>query len=157
MKGIYPGSFDPITNGHIDIIRRASKLCDTLVILVIDNRGKNITYSLEDRIEMIKLVTKDVPGVVIDTYSGLTSDYIANNNIDVIIRGVRNTIDYEYEASLASIYKSQVSDVETIMLASDSKYSYLSSTVVRQHAMLHGNLSEFVPEIIVPIIKSIYK
>lgn len=156
MIGIYPGSFNPITNGHIDIIKRASKICDQLIVLVIDNREKNIAYSIDDRIKMIELVTKDIKGVVIDTYAGLTTDYIANNNIDVIIRGVRNSTDYEYEASLASIYKTQVENIDTILLASNPKYSYLSSTVVRQHAMLSGDLSEFVPEIIVPIIQSIY-
>lgn len=156
MRAVYPGCFDPITNGHIDIIKRASKICDELVILVMDNKDKNATYSVEDRIKMIKLVTEEVPNIKVASFSGLTTDYIANNNIDVIIRGVRNTIDYEYEASLAGVYSTQVKDVETILLPSNPKYAYLSSTVVRQHAMLSGDLSEFVPDIIVPIIKSIY-
>lgn len=156
MKGMYPGCFDPITNGHIDIIRRAAKLCDELVVLVIDNKSKNISYSLEDRVKMTKLVTEDISNIKVDTFCGLTTDYIASNNIDVIIRGVRNTIDYEYEASLAGIYKTQVKDVESIFLPANPKYSYLSSTVVRQHAELNGDLSEFVPQNIVPIIKSIY-
>ena len=153
MKYMYPGCFDPITNGHIDIIRRASKLADKLVVLVMDNRDKKAAYSLDDR---VKLATNDINNVVVDVYEGLTTDYIAANNIDVIIRGVRNTIDYEYEAGLASIFKTQGVEIESVFLPSNPKYTYLSSTVVRQHAMLGGDLSEFVPAELIPIIESNY-
>ena len=156
MRYIYPGCFDPITNGHIDIIRRASKLTDELVVLVMNNREKKSAYSLDDRVKMVKLVTKDMSNVIVDVYDGLTTDYIAANNIDAIIRGVRNTIDYEYEAGLASIFKTQGVDIESLFLPSNPKYTYLSSTVVRQHAMLGGDLSEFVPKELIPIIESNY-
>ena len=156
MRYIYPGCFDPITNGHIDIIRRASKLTDELVVLVMNNREKKSAYSLDDRVKMVKLVTKDMSNVIVDVYDGLTTDYIAANNIDAIIRGVRNTIDYEYEAGLASIFKTQGVDIESLFLPSNPRYTYLSSTVVRQHAMLGGDLSEFVPKELIPIIESNY-
>ena len=156
MKYMYPGCFDPITNGHIDIIRRASKLADELVVLVMDNRDKKAAFSLDDRVKMVKLATKDINNVAVDVYEGLTTDYIAANDIDVIIRGVRNTIDYEYEAGLASIFKTQGVEIESVFLPSNPKYTYLSSTVVRQHAMLGGDLSEFVPAELIPIIESNY-
>ncbi len=156
MIGIYPGCFDPITNGHIDIIRRGSKLCDKLIILISDNKDKKITYSLDKRIKMAEISSKDLENVTVDTFSGLTTDYIKDNNVDVVIRGVRNLVDFEYESSLCSIYKTQIPDIETILLYTAPEYLYLSSTVVRQHATLGGDLSKFVPKEIEPIIKEVY-
>ncbi|MCR4612321.1 MAG: pantetheine-phosphate adenylyltransferase [Lachnospiraceae bacterium] len=156
MKAMYPGCFDPITNGHLDIIKRGAKLFDEVVVLVIDNRSKSITYTLEDRVKMVEIATKDIPGVKIDTYNGLTTDYIKSNDVDVIIRGVRNLVDYEYESSLLEIYKTQGVNVESVLLCTRSEFAYLSSTVVRQHAQLGGDLSKFVPKEIEPIIKDVY-
>ena len=157
MKAMYPGCFDPITNGHIDIIKRAAKLFDELVVLIIDNHSKSITYSLEDRIRMAKIVSKDIPNVSVDSYNGLTTDYIKDNDIEVVVRGVRNLVDYEYESSLLEIFKTQGVDIESVLLCTRAEYAYLSSTVVRQHAKLGGDLSVFVPKEIEPIIKSVYE
>ena len=156
MRAMYPGSFDPITNGHIDIIRRGAKLFGELTVLIIDNRDKNMTYTLDERIKMVEITTSDIPGIKVDTYNGLTTDYIKENSIDVIIRGVRNLMDYEYESSLLEIYKTQGVNIESILLCTKPKYEYLSSTVVRQHAMLGGDLSKFVPKEIEPIIRKVY-
>ncbi len=156
MKAMYPGCFDPVTNGHIDIIKRSAKLFDEVVVLIVDNHAKAITYSLEDRRRMIEIVTKDIPNVTIDTYDGLTTDYVKRENVDVIVRGVRNLVDFEYESSLLDIFKTQGVDVESVLLCTRAEYSYLSSTVVRQHAKLGGDLSKLVPKEIEPIIKKVY-
>ena len=156
MKAIYPGCFDPITNGHIDIIKRGAKLFDELIVLVNDNRDKAVTSSIADRRKMVEIVTKDIGNVTVDTYTGLTTDYIKEVKADVIIRGVRNLVDYEYESSLLEIYKTQGLNVESVLLCTRLEYSYLSSTVVRQHAQLGGDLSKFVPKEIESIVKEVY-
>ena len=121
-----------------------------------DNKNKTATYSLDDRIKMIEIVTKGTDSVSVDSYNGLTTDYISDNNIDVVVRGVRNSTDFTYEASLSDIYKTQKCDIETVLLVTKSEYSYLSSTVVRQHAELNGDITKFVPKEIEPIIKEVY-
>lgn len=156
MRAIYPGCFDPITYGHLDIINRASNLFDELIVLIIDNKDKNITYSLDKRYEMVKLTTAGISNVSIDTYDKLLTSYIKDNNISVIVRGVRNATDFEYESSLLEIYKTQQSNIESVLLSAKPKYAYLSSTVVRQHAYLNGDLSHFVPNEIESIIREVY-
>ncbi len=156
-RAIYPGSFDPVTFGHIDIIRRASKIFDEIVVGILYNPEKSPLFSVEERVKMLEEVTYDLPNVKIDSFSGLLVDYTKKNNIQVSVRGIRGVSDLEYEMQTAQ-YNSQLSneELETVFLATSPEYSYISSSGVRQVAGFHGNLSPYVPESIAKLIKEKY-
>ncbi len=154
-KAVYPGSFDPITYGHIDVIKRSSKIFDEVIVVVLSNCEKKSVFSIDEKIEMIKLSLQDVENVKVISYEGLTTDIVKAENASTIIRGIRNTTDFEYEYMLSQIYKTQA-NVETIFIPTSKEYIYLSSTVVRDYAAYHGDLSKFVPEEIIPIIEGKY-
>ena len=153
QKAIYTGSFDPLTNGHMDIITRASKLYDKLVIGVIFNPSKKSMFTLEEREEMIRKVTKDLPNVEVDHFSGLLADYVNENKFDVVVRGLRATTDFEYEIQMSQTNHKLEPEVETMFLTTNLKYSYLSSTIVREVAAFGGDISQFVPETVAKSIK----
>lgn len=151
---IYPGSFDPITNGHLDIIRRAAKIYDRVVVGVLDNHNKRPLFTLEERAEMIRDATANIRNVEADVFSGLLVDFAKIKNASVIVKGLRTVSDFEYEFQMALLNKSLNSDVETVFLMTDSKYSYISSSMVKELAKLHGNFDDFVPIQLVNKIKN---
>ncbi len=144
---IYPGSFDPVTNGHIDIIKRASGLFDKIIVSVLNNSAKSPLFSVEERVKMLEEVTKDIPNVEIDSFSGLLIDYAKAKNVKVAIRGLRAVTDFDYELHLAQT-NSLISggELETVFLTTDLAYSFLCSSTVREIASFHGDVSKCVPE-----------
>lgn len=145
--GIYPGSFDPVTKGHMDIIERASKVVDKLVVAVLTNPNKNLgLFSVEERMDMLRQSTSYLDNIVIDSFSGLLVDYAKAQNASVIIRGLRAVTDFEYEMQMAQINKSLLPEVETLFLVTNAEYSFLSSSSVRELAMFKGKFHSLVPE-----------
>lgn len=145
---VYPGSFDPITNGHLDIIRRASRLYDKVIVGVLNNASKNPVFSADERKEMIDSVTGDIKNVSCDVFSGLLVDFAKQNNASVIIKGLRTVTDFEYEFQMALLNKALDPEYETVFMMTDSKYSYISSSMVKEVAKYHGELDGFVPALI---------
>lgn len=145
---VYPGSFDPITNGHLDIIKRASKLYDRVIVGVLNNANKNPIFSAEERKEMIDMVTKDIDNVSCDVFSGLLVDFAKQANASVIIKGLRTVADFEYEFQMALLNKALNPEYETVFMMTDSKFSYISSSMVKEVAKYHGQLEGFVPQIL---------
>ena len=148
-RAVYPGSFDPITLGHIDIIRRSAKIVDELVVGVLRNSAKNSLFSLEERVSMIEEMTRDLPNVKVACFDGLLVDYMKDIDASIIIRGLRAVTDFEYELQIAQSNHVQNEKIETIFLITDLKYSYLSSTIVKEFASYGGDISKFVPEQII--------
>ena len=145
-KAIYPGSFDPITFGHIDIIERASKIVDELVVGVLCNSAKNPLFSLDERVSMIEEMTKHLPNVTVQAFDGLLVDYMNKTGATLIVRGLRAVTDFEYELQIAQTNHVQNENIETIFLTTNLNYSYLSSTIVKEFASYGGDISKFVPE-----------
>ena len=152
-RAVYPGSFDPITFGHIDIIERSAKMVDELVIAVLRNSAKNSLFSLEERVNMIKEVTKDLQNVRVETFDGLLVDYMRQIDATIIIRGLRAVTDFEYELQIAQMNHVLKDDAETIFLMTNLQYSYLSSSLVKEIASYGGDISKFVPS---ELIERIY-
>ena len=151
-KAIYPGSFDPVTLGHLDIIKRSAALVDHLIVGVLNNSTKTPLFSVDERVNMLKEVTKDIPNVEILSFSGLLVDFAREHNVQAIIRGLRAVTDFEYE--LAN--RVAAPDIDTIFLNTSLKYAYLSSSIVKEMAMYGGDISKFVPESIVDIVRERY-
>ena len=143
---IYPGSFDPVTNGHLDIIRRAAKLADVLIVAVLNNPAKVSMFTVEERVDMLRETTKDIENVRVDSFSGLTVDYARKENAICMVRGLRAVTDFDYELQLSQTNKALAPDIDTVFLATDLKYAYLSSSVVKDAAGFGGDISAFVPE-----------
>ncbi len=146
IRAVYPGSFDPITYGHIDIVKRAAKLFDELYVVVMENKRKNYTFTVEERIEMVRDCLKDIPNVKIESFSGLLIEYTEKNKINVVIRGLRAVTDFEYELQMALANKELCNGVETVFLMTDKSYSFLSSSLVKEVAFFGGPISQWVPE-----------
>ena len=144
-RAIYPGSFDPLTLGHMDIIKRSAKIVDELVVGVLNNSAKNSLFSLEERVSMIKEITDSIPNVTVASCDGLLVDYMKEIDATIIVRGLRAVTDFEYELQIAQSNHVQNPEVETIFLTTSLKYSYLSSTIVKEFASYGGDLSKFVP------------
>ena len=143
---IYPGSFDPITNGHIDVLRRASKLFDDVIIAVLENPSKNPTFSVNDRIKLIKDSILDLKNVKVDAFKGLTVDYARQKKAKVLIRGLRAVSDFEHEMQMAQMNKNLYPDLETIFLVPSVENSFLSSSLVKEVSILGGDISNVVPD-----------
>lgn len=156
-RAVYPGSFDPVTFGHLDIIERSSKMVDELVVGVLHNSAKNSLFSLDERVSMIREMTKDLPNVKVESFDGLLVDYMDKIDANIIIRGLRAVTDFEYELQLAQINHVQNERVETVFLITNLKYSYLSSTVVKEIASYGGDISKFVPKQLIDRIYAKYK
>ena len=148
LRGIYPGSFDPVTYGHLDIIKRSSEMVDELIVGVLNNKAKSPLFSVQERVKMLEDVTKDMPNVKIIPFEGLLVDFAHKLDAKVVIRGLRAITDFEYELQMAQTNPKLASDVETIFLTTNLKYSYLSSTMVKDVAAFGGDISQFVPEYI---------
>lgn len=156
-KAIYPGSFDPITFGHLDIIERSAGLFDELIIGVLYNSQKNALFSIDERVSMITELTEKYDNVKVVAFEGLLVEFAKQQNASVIVRGLRMVTDFEYEMQIAQTNKVESPGLETIFLTTSLNYSYLSSTVVREFASYGGDISQFVPASIIPKILSKYQ
>jgi len=146
-KVLYAGSFDPITNGHLDLINRAAKLGDHLIVGVIENQSKKAFFTVEERVDMIITATRHIQNIEIDHFSGLLADYVKKNSIDVVVRGLRATMDFEYEIQMAQMNaRLYNNDVETIFLMTSPDYSFVSSSIVKEVFMLNGDIKGLVPD-----------
>ena len=145
-RAIYPGSFDPVTNVHVDIILRSSKIVDKLIVGVLNNSAKKSLFSVEERVSMLKELTKDLPNVEVTSFDGLLVDYMREIDANIIVRGLRAVTDFEYELQIAQTNHIENTDIETIFLTTNLQYSYLSSTIVKEFASYGGDISKFVPE-----------
>lgn len=146
VKAIFPGSFDPITKGHLDVIERGLNLFDSLVIAVGENSSKNSIFTLPERVEMIREIVKDKSRVTVESYGSLTVEYAKTIGADVMLRGLRNLTDVQYEFQLAMTNRA-VAGIETVFIMTSEKYGFVNSTMVREVAMLGGDVSELVPAI----------
>jgi pantetheine-phosphate adenylyltransferase len=145
LVAIYPGSFDPVTNGHLDLIRRSGKLVDRLIVAVLNNTSKQPLFSVEERKSMLTEVTADLPHVEVDSFDGLLVDYAERRGAQAILRGIRAISDYESEMQMALLNRHLRPGTETIFLMAAEEYSFLSSRMVKEVIKLGGNVSQFVP------------
>ena len=145
VRAVFPGSFDPITNGHLDVVRRGTKLFDELIIAVGTSPVKNQLFTPEERVEMISELTAEMPDVSVESFDGLTVEYAAQKEADVILRGLRSLTDVHYEFKLAMTNRA-VAGIETVFVMTSEQYGFTSSTLIREVASLGGNISNLVPE-----------
>ena len=153
VKAIYPGSFDPATNGHLDIILRSSQLFDELTVGILNNSKKMPLFSVEERVKILREITKDYANVKVEAFDGLTVNFAKRCGAKVIVRGLRAITDFEYELQLAQTNRVLVSDLDTMFLTTSLEYAYLSSTTVKEVAELGGDITKFVPKL---VVKEIY-
>ena len=152
-RAVYPGSFDPVTLGHLDIICRSAKLVDELVVGVLQNNKKNPLFSIEERVKILKEVTKDIDNVRVESFSGLSIDFVKKCEAQFIVRGLRAITDFEYELQMAQTNRILSPGVDTIFLTTNLEYAYLSSSTVREVAYYGGDISKFVPAEVVAVIQ----
>jgi pantetheine-phosphate adenylyltransferase len=148
IVAIYPGSFDPPTNGHLDLIERGSKIFDELIVAVLRNAEKSALFSLSERLHMLEAMTADFSNVRVDSFDGLTMDYAVKVKAGAVLRGIRAISDYEYELQMALMNRKLQPDVETVFMMPAEQYSYLSSRLVREIAQLGGSVKDLVPELV---------
>ncbi|EFR87133.1 MULTISPECIES: pantetheine-phosphate adenylyltransferase [Listeria] len=154
---VIPGTFDPITNGHLDIIERAAKIFDVLYVSVLNNSSKKPLFTVEERMEMIKQVTAHLPNVQVESASGLTVDYAAKRGATAIVRGLRAVSDFEYEMQIASMNRTLNAEIETFFVMTNTKYSFLSSSMVKEVAQYQGDIRELVPEVVNEAVQAKFK
>ena len=147
-RAVYPGSFDPVTFGHLDIIRRSATLVDELVVGVLNNSSKTPLFSVEERVKMLEEMTKNMPGVKVVPFEGLLIDFAKEMSAGIVVRGLRAVTDFEYELQMAQTNNKLSPELETVFLTTSLEYSYLSSTIVKEVAAFGGDISQFVPETI---------
>jgi pantetheine-phosphate adenylyltransferase len=153
---ICPGSFDPITYGHLDIIQRGAKIFDRVIVAVFNNQSKSPLFNIEERIALIKEVTKDLPNVTVDSSDGLLIDYAKEKKAQAIIRGLRAVSDFEYEMQITSMNRKLDKNIETFFMMTNNQYSFLSSSIVKEIAKYHGNVSDVVPPVVEQSLKKKY-
>lgn len=151
---VYAGSFDPVTYGHIDIIKRAAKIFDQIIVAVARDTEKEMLFSVEERVSMIKKVISDIPNVKVDDFTGLVVDYVSKSGANVLMRGLRMVSDFEYEFQMALTNRKLNEKIETIFLMPNESYSYLSSTLIKEAASLGADVSDFVPRFIEKKLKA---
>lgn len=157
-SAIYPGSFDPVTYGHLDIIKRAAMVFDELIVSVLNNKAKTPLFSVEERVKMLREATKDIPNVKVESFSGLLIDYAKQKNVHVTIRGLRAVTDFEYELQIAQTNsKFSGGDLDTMFLTTSLEYAYLSSSTVREIAYYGGDVSQCVPPYVAEMIMEKYR
>lgn len=152
-RAIYPGSFDPVTLGHLDIIKRSAEMFDELIVGVLTNTAKSPLFSLEERVNMLKNVVSDIPNVKVVGFEGLLVDFARQNDIKVIVRGLRAVTDFEYELQIAQSNRKVAPEIDTVFLTTNISYSYLSSSVVKEYASFGVDVKDFVPEEIQGILR----
>lgn len=151
---VYPGSFDPVTNGHIDVARRARELFDEVIISVARNGAKQALFSVDERVRLIEAAVAGMPGIRVDTFEGLTVDHARTHGATALVRGLRAVSDFEYEFQIALMNRKLAPGLETVFLMPNEKYTYLSSSIVRELARLHTDVSEFVPDAVVQALRA---
>lgn len=142
---VYPGSFDPVTNGHIDILERTSGIFDKIIVAVVHNVTKQALFTLDERVEMIKESTKHLDNVEVECFNGLLADFLQEKNVAVIIRGLRSITDFEYESHMSMMNKQLLPEINTIFVMSDTQYIFVSSSGVKEAALLGGDVKSMVP------------
>jgi len=142
---VYPGSFDPVTNGHCDVIKRAIRLFDRVIVAVIENPAKKPLFSVDERMDMLRAVTRGLPGVMISHFDGLLVDYMKKKEANIIIRGLRAMSDFEYEFQMALTNRKLAPDIETVFLMPGEAYTYLTSSIVKEVVSLNGKVKGLVP------------
>lgn len=157
MKVIYPGSFDPVTFGHLDIIERCSKKFGHVIVAVLNNSSKKGTFSIEERMELLRETTKHLGNIEIDAFSGLLAEYVEKRDCNILIRGLRAVSDFEYEMQMALVNRKLNRDVETLFMVSKGEHVYLSSSIVREIAAYGGNVSCFVPKPVEKALRDKFK
>ncbi len=145
---VCPGSFDPVTLGHLDIIKRGSDIFDKVYVCILNNSSKQPLFTVEERISLLKEVTKDMPNVEVDSFKGLLIDYAASKNAKVVLRGLRAVSDFEYEMQITAMNRKLNENIETLFMMTNSQYSFLSSSIVKEAAKYHGNITDLVPEVV---------
>ena len=153
---LYPGSFDPITKGHLDVLKRAADIFDKVIIVVSINVNKKSFLPLEDRLNLIREACKDIPNVEVDSFDGLTIEYAKKKNANVLIRGLRAVSDFEYEMQLSQANSALCKDIHTVFLITKPKYNFISSGTVREIAVMNGDISKFVPEPVAKYLEAKY-
>lgn len=143
---VCPGSFDPITLGHLDIIKRGARVFDEVIVVVLNNSAKNSLFTLEERKELITEATKSIPNVRVDSFSGLLMDYAKKINASAILRGLRAVSDFEYEMQITAMNKKLVDEIDTFFVMTNNQYSFLSSSIVKEVAKYGGNVKDLVPD-----------
>ncbi len=151
---VYPGSFDPCTNGHLDVIKRASRLFDKVVVAVLINSAKQPAFTVEERVSMLKEVTSEIENVEVRAFNGLLADFMRDINSSIIIKGIRAVSDFEYEFQMALTNRTLNSELETLFLHTSQDYMFLSSSIVKEIAKYGGCLDGLVPDGLIPVIKS---
>ena len=154
---VYPGSFDPITNGHIDVIRRGTKVFDRLVVAVADNPAKQSLFTKDERVEMIKDATKSFRNADVDAFDGLVVDYVRRKKASVILRGIRTISDFEYEYQMALTNRTFAPDIETVFVMTHEEYSFVSSRLIKEAVSMGGDVSSFVPKEVEAKLKKKFK
>jgi len=144
---IYPGSFDPITNGHLDVIKRGAKIFDEVIVAVANNPRKRALFSLDERIQMVKNATRGIKSVRVDTFDGMLIDYVKKQGTNIILRGIRTVTDFEYEFQMA-LTNRRLGNVETVFVMASEEYSYLNSALIKEVASLGGSIKAFVPPLV---------
>ncbi|MGH2690969.1 MAG: pantetheine-phosphate adenylyltransferase [Actinomycetota bacterium] len=152
LTALCPGTFDPVTNGHLDVVRRAAGLLDRVVVAVVENPGKEPLFETAERVEMLKEALADVPGAEVDSFKGLLVDYAREKGVDLIVKGLRAVSDFEYEIQMAQMNR-HLSEIETCFVATSPKWSYLSSSLVKEIARYGGDVSGLVPDHVVRRLK----
>ena len=156
-RAVYPGSFDPVTYGHLDIIRRAAEIFDELIVSVLNNKAKTPLFSVEERVKILEEATEDMPNVKIDSFSGLLIDYAHEKDLHVAVRGLRAITDFEYELQIAQTHrKFSGEELDTVFLTTSLEYAYLSSSTVKEIASFGGDISQCVPEFVAEMIYKKY-
>ena len=153
IRAIYPGSFDPVTYGHLDIIRRSSGLVDELIVGVLNNNAKSPLFSVEERVKMLDEVVKNLQNVKVVPFEGLLVEFARRMDARMVVRGLRAITDFEYELQMAQTNQKLSGDLETVFLTTSLQYSYLSSTTVKEVAAFGGDISQFVPETVIDRIQ----
>ncbi|WP_405225738.1 pantetheine-phosphate adenylyltransferase [Lentisalinibacter sediminis] len=148
IAAMYPGTFDPVTRGHEDLVRRASRIFDRIVVAIAANPGKQPMFDLNERVALAEAVLADIPGIEVMGYQGLTIDFARQHDLGAIIRGLRAVSDFEYEFQLANMNRHLTDEVETVFLTPTERYTYISSSLVREIAMLGGDVGEFVSPLV---------
>ena len=152
-RAVYPGSFDPVTFGHLDVIKRSATLVDELIVAVLQNNKKNPLFSVEERVNILKKVTKDISNIRVESFDGLSIDFVQECHAQFLVRGLRAITDFEYELQMAQTNRIMDPEIDTIFLTTSLEYAYLSSSTVKEVALYGGDISKFVPEEVVSEIK----
>ncbi len=157
IKAIYPGSFDPITNGHLDIIYRASKIFDKIIVVIAENTKKKSLFSTDEKMDMIlNVINKDLHNIEVQSFRGLLIDCVRSNKANIVLRGMRAISDFEYETQFALINKKMAPEIETVFMVTSTKFSYLNSSIVKEIASLNGCVRELVPPYVEKKLKNKY-